>query len=477
MKKGSREKRASRHSIIINDDRSAEQKLASENKIQKEDWGLKIGSLFSQGIEKSVQAFGEKKDRKSYGKRQSTKTSLGSSSLASSSTSSNLLENYDADRLSKADFKARCRFRLRYSVDDKKGSKSKKQKKFDFEDFAPAVFHDIRARCGVNTASYLRSMCSVPLSGGKVGAGKSGMLFFFSHDKKYVIKTVTKSELPFFLKLLRDYHTHIATHMNTLLNRFFGLYRMKLPGTKTMAVVVMNNLFYTNLKVHEMYDLKGSTIKRLVTEEEIRAGVKVLKDLNFKRKIHLEANLRELFFKQLRIDADFLRECNIMDYSLLLGINTDCSDRNKKTLPPLRNASIWQEHEGGVLACVAQKSSTRNPLMSSPADGKNSREGEMTYFIGVIDILQEVSFLSRGAILGTGTICAIRTIVSASKPLLTRTRTCYHFQQLSCHSTCPCSIISRKSSRTRTRADYSRPKVKTPPPFRQSLPQCMLEDL
>lgn len=36
------------------------------------------------------------------------------------------------------------------------------------------------------------------------GAGKSGSFFFFSHDRKFIIKTMTKSELKLMLRILPD---------------------------------------------------------------------------------------------------------------------------------------------------------------------------------------------------------------------------------------------------------------------------------
>ena len=40
------------------------------------------------------------------------------------------------------------------------------------------------------------------------GAGRSGSFFFFSHDNKYIIKTMTKEELQIYLKILDDYLKH-----------------------------------------------------------------------------------------------------------------------------------------------------------------------------------------------------------------------------------------------------------------------------
>ncbi len=40
------------------------------------------------------------------------------------------------------------------------------------------------------------------------GAGRSGSFFFFSHDRKYIIKTMTNSELRLYLQKLPEFSKH-----------------------------------------------------------------------------------------------------------------------------------------------------------------------------------------------------------------------------------------------------------------------------
>lgn len=40
------------------------------------------------------------------------------------------------------------------------------------------------------------------------GAGRSGSFFFFSHDRKYIIKTMTNSELKLYLSKLPEFSKH-----------------------------------------------------------------------------------------------------------------------------------------------------------------------------------------------------------------------------------------------------------------------------
>jgi len=41
------------------------------------------------------------------------------------------------------------------------------------------------------------------------GAGRSGSFFFFSHDRKFIIKTMTKKELDLFLEKLPAFGNHM----------------------------------------------------------------------------------------------------------------------------------------------------------------------------------------------------------------------------------------------------------------------------
>lgn len=39
--------------------------------------------------------------------------------------------------------------------------------------------------------------------------GKSGSFFFFSHDDKFLIKTMTKDDFDAFMKIFRSYFEHV----------------------------------------------------------------------------------------------------------------------------------------------------------------------------------------------------------------------------------------------------------------------------
>jgi hypothetical protein len=47
------------------------------------------------------------------------------------------------------------------------------------------------------------------------GSGKSGSFFFFSHDKRFIIKTMTSAELSTFQRIQKDYIKHLKENPST----------------------------------------------------------------------------------------------------------------------------------------------------------------------------------------------------------------------------------------------------------------------
>lgn len=56
------------------------------------------------------------------------------------------------------------------------------------------------------------------------GAGASGSFFFFSYDQKFLIKTLTESEVKILDKLIHPYIDHLVKNPDSLLARIYGLF-------------------------------------------------------------------------------------------------------------------------------------------------------------------------------------------------------------------------------------------------------------
>lgn len=133
----------------------------------------------------------------------------------------------------------------------------------------------------------------------------------------------------------------------------------------------MNNLLPTSIKLHEKYDLKGSTYKRKANKYEKEKGSPTYKDLDFMgfhpEGISLEQETYNALMKTLQRDCRVLESFKIMDYSLLVGIhNLDLAAKEKLEK---------QEKSGGAAsACTHSMNSEESCFEEDPADGSEPRK-------------------------------------------------------------------------------------------------------
>ncbi|KAL7751144.1 Phosphatidylinositol-4-phosphate 5-kinase [Sorochytrium milnesiophthora] len=197
---------------------------------------------------------------------------------------------------------------------------------FKFKDYAPYAFRKIRVSFGISSAEYLNSLTGKYILSELFSPGKSKSFLYYSHDYRYIIKTIHRAEQKLLLKILPAYVDYVSKYPNTLLARYYGLHRVRVPGGPTVHFVVMSNVFPPTYDIHETYDLKGSTIGRETPAEDINHKGKraVLKDLNWTklgRKLKLGPEKKRLFVEQLEKDVRFLMDSKCMDYSLLIGVH------------------------------------------------------------------------------------------------------------------------------------------------------------
>jgi len=313
-----------------------------------------------------------------------------------------------------------------------------------FMDYAPMVFQRIRSRFGINHDEYLRSVGPEQLLGNMVlgnlsslselsSEGKSGAFFYYTADGKYMIKTVSPKEHKLLKGILKRYYDHITTQPGTLLVRFLGLHSLRVhkerkagacgcgktwnQSQRKLYFVVMGNMFNAPVEIHRRYDLKGSWVGRKTPPENFNDRTVALKDVDFKdanETIRVGDERRTRLMAQIERDSGFLRDNNIIDYSLLLGI----CDLGANSIPPA-NGSAGDE-TGSETASERQaietmghvaseriisSGTTASGHLSSPQSGHMqlelsevplhrrdmggllSSDKKSLYFVGIIDIL------------------------------------------------------------------------------------------
>ena len=207
-------------------------------------------------------------------------------------------------------------------------------------------------------------------------SGKSGCFFFMSPDRKYILKSVKQQEFDFFREIMESYYHYMTVNPDSLIIRFLGLYSIRFPqiderGKRTnreVHLVCMTNIRPPGASVSETYDLKGSSTGRQATEEEKKDSSVILKDLDWKRKLHFGPIVRQRFLEQVSKDSRWLKQSRIMDYSLLLFISTSVLPSSG---PPC-GISFFEKDQGGI-----------------QATDDYDRPSNERYYFGVIDILQE----------------------------------------------------------------------------------------
>ena len=73
------------------------------------------------------------------------------------------------------------------------------------------------------------------------GAGRSGSFFFFSHDRKFIIKTMTKGELHLLLSIMPAISSHFKQNPDSLLAKILGAFTVKSNSTDEVHLMLMEN--------------------------------------------------------------------------------------------------------------------------------------------------------------------------------------------------------------------------------------------
>jgi 1-phosphatidylinositol-4-phosphate 5-kinase len=184
-----------------------------------------------------------------------------------------------------------------------------------------------------------------------------------------MIKTIKQDEVKTLLTMLpRYFHFMRKNGKKSLLTRFCGMYEVtfrqgdKDDGPHTF--VVMNSVFPTEASrfISERFDLKGSTVGRECTIEEREAKGRnaVLKDLDLAREVELIKSLQKrgryneiggygidvgsrakaALMSQLRRDVAFLVACQVIDYSLLIGVAKESMELNEDDLVAMQRRRL-----------------------------------------------------------------------------------------------------------------------------------------
>lgn len=126
-----------------------------------------------------------------------------------------------------------------------------------------------------------------------LGAGASGMFFFMANDKRFIMKTMTPTDLKEMIFSLHQFYMHYDQNPNSLLARIFGCFTIQMDKFSPVHVMIMENVIppVPGYDLNHVFDMKGSEFSREVLKKkqmemlrnEKATGGLVLKDLDFVR--------------------------------------------------------------------------------------------------------------------------------------------------------------------------------------------------
>ncbi|XP_058005132.1 1-phosphatidylinositol-3-phosphate 5-kinase FAB1B isoform X2 [Hevea brasiliensis] len=257
-------------------------------------------------------------------------------------------------------------------------------------------FEALRRICCPSELDFIRSLSRCKKWGAQ--GGKSNVFFAKTLDDRFVIKQVTKTELESFIKFAPEYFKYLSDSIGsrspTCLAKILGIYQVTskhLKGGKEskMDVLVMENLLFGR-NVTRLYDLKGSSRSRYNADSS--GSNKVLLDQNLieampTSPIFVGNKAKRLLERAVWNDTSFLASIDVMDYSLLVGVDEEKHELVLGIIDFMRQYT-WDKHletwvkASGILGGPKNSS----PTVISPKQYKKRFRKAMTaYFLMVPD--------------------------------------------------------------------------------------------
>nr|XP_020019839.1 phosphatidylinositol 4-phosphate 5-kinase-like protein 1 [Castor canadensis] len=253
---------------------------------------------------------------------------------------------------------------------------------FELGTLAGPVFARLRRSVGLAEEDYQAALGP----GGPylqfLSTSKSKASFFLSHDQRFFLKTQRRREVQVLLTHLPRYVQHLQRHPHSLLARLLGVHSLQVAQGKKKYFIIMQSVFYPAGRISERYDIKGCEVSRWVEPApECNELVLVLKDLNFQGKTINVGPQRSWLLRQMELDTAFLRELNVLDYSLLMAFQHLHQDERGSSLIFRLAKSVH-----GAQSPEDPGAQNRRLLPDAP-NALHILDGpEQRYFLGLVDL-------------------------------------------------------------------------------------------
>ncbi|KAI8371874.1 hypothetical protein BD560DRAFT_395677 [Blakeslea trispora] len=266
--------------------------------------------------------------------------------------------------------------------------------KFFCKIFFSEQFDALRRNCGCDE-SYIMSLASC-IKWDSSG-GKSGSAFLKTKDDRLLMKQLSKYELDAFLRFAPAYFQYMSeaffSELPTVLAKIFGFYSIGYKNSTTgksmrMDVLIMENLFYQR-NIKKIFDLKGSMRNRHVQstgkQDEVLLDENLV-ELIYQSPLFIRAHSKEILRSSLHNDTLFLSNRNVMDYSLLVGIDEENQELVVGIVDFIRTFTWDKKLESWVKESGILGGGGKEPTIVSPRQYRiRFREAMERYFLMVPD--------------------------------------------------------------------------------------------
>ncbi|MBA0587779.1 hypothetical protein Gorai_000900 [Gossypium raimondii] len=255
-------------------------------------------------------------------------------------------------------------------------------------------FRDLRERCCPSELDYIASLSRCRNWDAK--GGKSKSFFGKTLDDRFIIKEIKKTEYDSFEKFALHYFKYMnqafESGSQTCLAKVLGIYQVIVRQPKTGKetrndLMVMENLTFGR-NITRQYDLKGALHARLSSAAD--GSGDVLLDQNFvndmnSSPLYLSNKNKRLLQRAIWNDTTFLNSINVMDYSLLLGVDTQRRELVCGIIDYLRQYTWDKQLETWVKSSLVVPKNVLPTVISPKEYKKRFRKFMSTYFFSVPD--------------------------------------------------------------------------------------------
>ncbi|WVZ87800.1 hypothetical protein U9M48_034382 [Paspalum notatum var. saurae] len=253
-------------------------------------------------------------------------------------------------------------------------------------------FYNLRKKCCPSELAYITSLSRCKKWDAQ--GGKSKAFFAKTIDDRFIIKQIKRTELESFIEFAPEYFKHVChsldTGSQTCLAKILGIYQVKQirHGKEIkMDLMVMENILFGH-NVSRTYDLKGAVFSRHISDSEDHDTVYL--DQNFVddmrvSPIYIGGRAKHLLQRAIWNDTSFLTSINVMDYSLLVGVDKQKHELVFGIIDYLRQYTWDKQLETWVKASLVVPKN-ESPTVVSPREYKKRfRKFMSKYFLTVPD--------------------------------------------------------------------------------------------